>query len=115
MIRICRFGKTSITIRGHACSAPYGQDLVCCAVSALTLTLAVNLEQIGTPVICLQPGYTEISSVRTSEAVQVFDCIWKGFEVFAQMFPENVLVVRADIEPACPCRGCSDTDITPNF
>ncbi len=97
MIRICRLGKTSVTIRGHAGSGPYGQDLVCCAVSALTLTLVVNLEQIGSPVICLLPGDTEISCVPTPEAVQVFECIWKGFEVFARMFPENVSAV-------CRCR-----------
>lgn len=98
MIRICRLGKTNLTIRGHAGSGPYGQDLVCCAVSALTLTLAVNLKQKEQAVICLQPGDTEIFSAPTPEAEQVFDCIWKGFEVFAQMFPENVSVACGGVE-----------------
>lgn len=46
MIQILvRTGK--ITVAGHAGYAPSGQDIVCAAVSALTLTLIRGLEQIA--------------------------------------------------------------------
>lgn len=36
-----------ISVSGHAGYAPVGQDIVCAAVSALTLTLIQGLEQIA--------------------------------------------------------------------
>ena len=35
-----------VTVKGHAGTAPAGQDLVCAAVSTLTYTLAENVAQL---------------------------------------------------------------------
>ena len=35
--------EKKVTIKGHAQSGEYGNDLVCAAVSALTYTLAENI------------------------------------------------------------------------
>lgn len=92
MIRICRLGKTRMSLRGHANSADYGQDLVCAAASALAMTLGENLKQMEQPEICLQSGDTELSCVSTLEAEQVFDCIWKGFQLLAEIYPDHIRI-----------------------
>ena len=88
MIRICRRDKTSLCVRGHAGSAEYGHDLICAAVSALVVTLAVNLQGFSRKKILLESGKADLACPCTPEAEPVFDCIWKGFKLLAQMYPE---------------------------
>lgn len=44
MIEVC-VRQCGITVTGHANTAPYGSDIVCSAVSALTLTLIRGLRE----------------------------------------------------------------------
>lgn len=46
MIQV-RVRENQISVHGHAGYAPRGQDIVCAAVSALTLTLIQGLEQVA--------------------------------------------------------------------
>lgn len=46
MIEVC-VRQCGIRVTGHANTAPYGSDIVCSAVSALTLTLIRGLREIA--------------------------------------------------------------------
>ena len=81
-------GGHSLRIWGHAGSGEPGRDLICAAVSALTLTLAANVEGKEKAEIILHPGNSRISC--TPDAAEVFDCICMGFDLLARRFPEYV-------------------------
>ncbi|EKK20713.1 putative ribosomal protein [Fructilactobacillus florum 8D] len=46
-IKKTKYGLSGFVITGHADAAAYGQDIVCAAVSALTITTANSLSQIA--------------------------------------------------------------------
>lgn len=89
-----------ITVKGHANSAPFGEDLVCAAASALALTLAVNireLEQLGEVkkvVKRLGLGDAEISCVPDRSArekvTEIMDVVSKGYEALANTFRDYI-------------------------
>lgn len=89
-----------VTVNGHAKSDEYGKDLVCAAVSALTLTLAVNVgnltakDYVTANTVKLDPGDAEIScSPRTryrDSVKQVFMSVCAGFEVLANQYPDYI-------------------------
>lgn len=59
-------GIYSVTITGHAGSGPYGYDLVCAAVSALSIGAVNSLAQLGgfTPDVDMdeiEGGYLDVS------------------------------------------------------
>lgn len=43
-VKMC---QNSLEVSGHARTAPSGQDIVCAAVSAITLTLIMGLEEVA--------------------------------------------------------------------
>ena len=88
MIRITRLSPACVTLEGHANSDRYGRDLICAAVSSLTLTLAANVEGNEGAEISLEPGNSRIQC--NPDAADVFDCVCKGFELLAGKFPEYV-------------------------
>ena len=84
---------TRVTVKGHAGTAPAGQDLVCAAVSTLTYTLAENVAQlhrlgkVAEPEIRLENGYAEISCVPV-EGYQsgiriIFEAVCIGFALLS--------------------------------
>ena len=88
-----------LTADGHACSAPYGTDLVCAAVSILLHTLehmTRKLESEGRAVCdgCLRMGFSSIHCLPTegNEAVVhwVMDTVSAGLELLAEEFGEYV-------------------------
>ena len=89
-----------VTVNGHAKSDVYGKDLVCAAVSALTLTLAVNVgnltakDYVTAHTVKLDPGDAEISCnprTRYRDSVkQVFMSVCAGFEVLANQYPDYI-------------------------
>ena len=100
MIRVTCAG-TSLTIQGHAGAAPYGQNLVCAAVSALVYALAQRLtEQEGAferpPVIRLEPGSAEITAFPSADyAVRVqedFRLIQSGLCLMETHYPEQLKI-----------------------
>lgn len=99
MIRITVSG-TRLTLEGHANSDGYGHDLVCAAVSALTLTLAKNVKRLTRQglaedaVIQLQPGYGLICCrPKNKEAVKaVYAAIVTGYRLLGENYPQFVRV-----------------------
>ena len=89
-----------VTVEGHAGSGPEGHDLVCSAVSALTLTLAGNVsymeaqEAVRNVIIKLDEGNAEIQCTayrRYKDSVeQIYRAICVGFELLATKYPENI-------------------------
>ena len=90
-----------VTVEGHAGSGPEGHDLVCSAVSALTLTLAGNVSfmkaqnAVYSEILKLEEGNAEIQCTpyrRYRESVeQIFRAICVGFELLSTKYPENII------------------------
>lgn len=89
-----------VTVEGHAGSGPEGHDLVCSAVSALTLTLAGNVAYMQTQEAVydvttkLAEGNAEIQCTpyrRYRDSVeQIYRSICVGFELLATKYPKNI-------------------------
>ena len=89
-----------VTVEGHAGSGPEGHDLVCAAVSALTLTLAGNVsymeaqEAVRNVAIDLKEGNAQIQCTayrRYKDSVeQIYRAICVGFELLSTKYPENI-------------------------
>lgn len=89
-----------VTVNGHAKSDEYGKDLICAAVSTLTLTMAANVENLAAKnyvtahTVRLDPGDAEISCnprTRYRDSVkQVFMSVCAGFEVLANQYPDYI-------------------------
>ena len=90
-----------VTVNGHAGAGPEGHDLVCAAVSAITLTLAGNVAYMGSRdavrnvITELKEGNAEIQCTanrRYKDSVeQIFRAICVGFELLAAKYPENII------------------------
>lgn len=93
-----RFNR--VTVKGHAGTAPAGQDLVCAAVSTLTYTLAENVAQlhrlgkVAEPEIRLENGDAEIScvpSVAFKNIVRAFfEAVCIGFALLEEKYPDVI-------------------------
>lgn len=101
MVQITYYpGKNRVTVQGHAGSSEEGHDLVCSAVSALTYTLAENVNGLGglaqDVVIRLEPGNAEIGCRAEPEykaVVQlIFDTVVTGFQLIAGKYPQFAAV-----------------------
>jgi uncharacterized protein YsxB (DUF464 family) len=89
-----------LTVEGHAKSDEYGKDLICAAVSTLTLTMAANVGNLAAKdyvtayTVRLDPGDAEIScSPRTryrDSVKQVFMSVCAGFEVLTNQYPDYI-------------------------
>lgn len=90
-----------VTVKGHAGAGPEGHDLVCAAVSAITLTLAGNVaymesqEAVRNVITELKEGNAEIQCTanrRYKDSVeQIFRAVCVGFELLATKYPENII------------------------
>ena len=93
-----------LTAKGHAGSAPCGQDLVCAAVSGLLFALAQSVYDmhergfLTEHVVNLEPGEAEISckSKYNRCLKTMFDTICNGFRVLAEEYPENIIFLDAE-------------------
>ena len=92
--------RYKLSIEGHAHCGEFGHDLICAAVSALTYTLAANIENFRTigavdkTDIQLQSGSARIHSKPNNKhkaSVKLaYDSICVGFEILAHNYPENI-------------------------
>lgn len=101
MIEICYDPeKLRLTVKGHAGAGVQGQDLICCAVSVMTYTLAANVRRmqrrgwLKKAKIRLAPGDADISCVpaagaRDSVCSRV-DAVCLGFLMLAREYPDFV-------------------------
>lgn len=92
MIEVSR-SKEIIRICGHAGYAEHGKDIVCAAVTALSQTLIMSVEELTDDEIqCeISPGRAEIHYRDLSEAGKLLvDSFFIGIERIAEAFPQNV-------------------------
>lgn len=87
-----------IEIDGHADSAEYGKDLVCCAISTLTFTLIAYLEEqadkgrvlaytshLEDGYICLECNLIDNSVIEGIEAIE------QGYELLEKNFKKYII------------------------
>ena len=98
MIR-AQYGRRGLTLvlKGHAASAPKGQDLVCAAASPLAFTAAAALRDEAErfyPSVVQRPGELRIACEPASGSRKacrrLLDTIWVGFELLARDYPAYV-------------------------
>lgn len=92
--------KLYVTLKGHAGAGVPGQDLICCAASAITYTLAANIRRmqkrgwLKKARIRLAPGDAEIICTPCAKAQEAVRCrveaVCLGFAMLAQEYPEFV-------------------------
>ena len=91
----------SIEITGHAGFAPSGQDIVCAAVSILTMTLenmVFDHAESLRPMIYRRDGDCRIScnpgkgNAKTCNTI--YETIYGGFELLALHYPKHVQVKK---------------------
>lgn len=90
--------EATMTIKGHAQTAPKGEDLVCAAASTLGFTLvAVAQDEAGKflPSISQRSGELRVSCKPTTASKRVMDTIFTGYELLSNQYPD---AVRADKE-----------------
>ena len=87
-----------LEIEGHAEAGPKGADLVCAAVSMLSLCIERRMrerEEKRMPVICREPGRIMIAcrpeSGEEARCRESFDTVAAGFALLAENRPENVV------------------------
>ena len=92
-----------LSIRGHAGYAEAGKDIVCAAASALTYTLAMNIDALShvyarRKTVRLSEGDSEISCVPVHGMRNVvrliFEVVIMGYQALAEKYPENVTIIR---------------------
>lgn len=90
-----------MTMRGHADSAPYGEDLICSAATMLAYTVAQAVQFMyendklkDKPEIILEEGNVMIKADPTednyAEALHTFWVAQCGMHVLAHNYPQNV-------------------------
>lgn len=93
----------ALTLRGHAGSAPYGQDLVCAAVSALVYALAQRLTELDAqgaleqpPEIRLASGNAQISAIAKEQyqekVMEDFRLVYSGLKLLQTHYPEGIQI-----------------------
>ena len=71
--------NTSLCVRGHAKTAPKGEDLICCAVSTIVYSLVANLERYKEKGIIKDytfeesDGYANIKTEPCRTVIDLFD------------------------------------------
>ena len=96
---------TTLNLQGHAGSGPYGQDLVCAAVTALVYALAQRLQQweqkgaLEDPAeIQLGSGKAQISAIPKgdyeAQVTEDFCLISGGLKFLETHYPERIRVER---------------------
>ena len=81
MVEILYDGVSRVRIRGHAGSAPRGENLICAAVTALALTLGENCN-------CkeMMPGRADF----IGGSPEIYRGICRGFALLAREYPKEV-------------------------
>lgn len=101
MIEICFYpADLRMTLKGHAGAGVPGQDLICCAVSALTYTLAANVRRmqrrgwLKKAGIRLRSGDAEITCTPFPEAGEWvrgrFETISLGYRMLWREYPDFI-------------------------
>ena len=80
-----------LTIEGHACYAPEGQDIVCAAVSVLIQALADSLDSV-TESFNISFTKNQITKIKASgkNVRLVLNTILTGLTLVQAQYPDNV-------------------------
>lgn len=90
-------GFVSLEAKGHADSAPYGQDLICAAISAIILGGFNALDDDSASYdVEAKPGHAYLKSLKTPSQHDpiVLETIVKQIESVAASYPDNVKLER---------------------
>lgn len=90
-------GFFSLEVKGHAGSGPYGHDLVCSAISAITLGGLNNIADIETNYKCeVKTGYVYLEALKevSMHDEVVLETIEKQLESIAISYPKNAKLER---------------------
>jgi uncharacterized protein YsxB (DUF464 family) len=88
----------AFVVSGHAGRAPYGQDIVCAGVSALTQAAVLGLEEyLGlTPEVAVREGYLACSLSQDEywqeEAQAILATMVLGLKAMACMYPDSIRI-----------------------
>jgi len=94
-------GLYALRIRGHACYAPHGADIVCAAVSTLGYTFAAALQCLYSEgALCAPPRIREgegslfllgcADPVQRAALAQTYETVKVGLQLLAESYPEHV-------------------------
>ena len=86
--------RNGVEVSGHARHGPYGSDIVCAAVSALTITLSESLRALDPacdPSSVMEEGHARIT-VRnmTDKAETLIDAFYIGTLRLSEAYPEAI-------------------------
>ena len=81
MIEVTYDGETELTVAGHAGAGDPGKDLVCAAVTALTLALGESAARSSA-----EPGFAKLSGGNK----EIYEAFARGYGLLAKFFPDNV-------------------------
>ena len=90
-----------VKIRGHAYYAPNGYDIICSAVSVLTITLIESLKQLTDMKIKydISPGRADIEFGNLSEPAKVLvDSFLIGIREVISEYPDKVKIYGNDMD-----------------
>lgn len=89
-----------IQIRGHAYYAPEGYDIICAAMSTLTITLIESLKQLTDTKFKydISPGWVDINFEEFPESARVLtDSFFIGIGEIISEYPDKVKLYRNDL------------------
>ncbi|MBE5801930.1 MAG: ribosomal-processing cysteine protease Prp [Clostridiales bacterium] len=100
-VRYMGNGISSLSVKGHADYAEYGQDIVCAAASVLITTCANALESVAgvSPITHVDERTAEIRVSLPDEHQQSHDAqiilrtTLQGFQDIAQQYPKNLQII----------------------
>lgn len=95
--------ETTLTVKGHAQSAPKGEDLICAAASILAYTAIASVQDNDDkflPSITQHDGEMRIACDPSSSFItpcrRVLDTIYTGYEILANEYPDYVRAKREE-------------------
>jgi uncharacterized protein len=97
--RSASLGLKSITISGHADSAPHGQDLVCAAVSAIGIGTLNALEKTNNLSFVNQEGFIEMkvqSKLLEKESI-VLETMLIQLKTVAHSYPKFIKIIQRKV------------------
>ncbi len=92
---------SSFKIEGHSGYAERGQDIVCAAVSALSQTTLMGLEEVLglSPAVIRYEGMLEVAVREPRLAAALLDAMLLGLRDVARSYPEYIRVLDEGPDP----------------
>lgn len=90
----------SVTVKGHACSGEYGQDLVCAGVSSI-MTGALNALDILFPGQCRLEMSGNVMEAAADSGNEQLQAVLRTIEIqlrtMEEQFPDHIKVIRKEV------------------